>query len=184
MANLLLAYDTLEGQTRKIAQRLAEAFVGSGHQVRVIDLRKPPAGLSLDGYDALLVGASVHFGKHSRRLSDFVHRHQAALETTSAGFFSVSLSAAGTEKERSDARRFVEEFLRSTGWRPTKTATFAGGLLYRDYGLLKRWMMKKIARDAGKDTDTSRNHEYTDWNAVEQFASEFLSGLDQRSAKP
>ena len=37
--------------------------------------------------------------------------------------------------------------------------------------------MKKIARDAGKDTDTSKNHEYTDWKAVDQFVSGFLSHL-------
>ena len=40
-------------------------------------------------------------------------------------------------------------------------ATFAGALRYRDYGLLKRLMMKWIARQEGGDTDTSRNYEYT-----------------------
>ena len=41
-------------------------------------------------------------------------------------------------------------------------------------------MMKKIARDAGKDTDTSKNHEYTDWNAVAQFVGGFLAHLEQQ----
>ena len=41
----------------------------------------------------------------------------------------------------------------------------------------KRWMLKKIARQAGKDTDTSKNHEYTNWKAVDQFVSGFLSHL-------
>ncbi len=59
-------------------------------------------------------------------------------------------------------------------WSPTIKETVAGGLAYRRYGLLKRWMMKRIARDAGGDTDTSKNHEYTDWQAVDQFVTEFL----------
>jgi menaquinone-dependent protoporphyrinogen oxidase len=49
---------------------------------------------------------------------------------------------------------------------------------YREYNFLKRRMMKKIAKQGGKDTDTSRNHEYTDWNAVNQFVSGFLAHLD------
>lgn len=60
------------------------------------------------------------------------------------------------------------------------TATFGGGLLYREYGFVKRWIMTKIARDAGKDTDTSKNHEYTDWTAVDPFVSGFLVHLDQQ----
>ena len=75
------------------------------------------------------------------------------------------------------ASRFVEEFLQETGGTPALKATFAGGLLYREYGFLRRWMMKKIAKQAGKDTDTSKNHEYTDWKAVDQFVSGFLSHL-------
>jgi menaquinone-dependent protoporphyrinogen oxidase len=39
--------------------------------------------------------------------------------------------------------------------------------------------MKRIAKHAGGSTDTSRDHEYTDWVALEQFvaalAEEFSS---------
>lgn len=38
-------------------------------------------------------------------------------------------------------------------------------------------MMKKIAKDAGKDTDTSKNYEYTDWNAVNRFTASLLGRL-------
>jgi len=39
--------------------------------------------------------------------------------------------------------------------------------------------MRKIARNSGKDMDTSKNHEYTDWAAVDQFVGEFLAELEQ-----
>jgi menaquinone-dependent protoporphyrinogen oxidase len=146
----------------------------------VIDIRRPPKGFSPDGFDAIIVGASIHMSKHSRQLSEFVGRHISRLNVVPSGFFSVSLSAAGSEKERADASRFVEEFLTQAGWNPAIKATLAGGLRYREYNFLKRWMMKKIARDAGKDTDTSKNHEYTDWNAVAQFVGEFLAHLEQQ----
>lgn len=175
MTKILIAYDTTEGQTRKIAQRMADVISQSGHDAQVIDIRRPPSGFSFDGFEGVLVGASVHLGKHSRQLSEFVSRQKARLEAVPSGFFSVSLSAAGSDKERADASRFVDEFLEHAAWTPTIKATFAGGLLYREYGFLKRWVMKKIARDAGKDMDTSRNHEYTDWDAVDRFVRMFLS---------
>lgn len=184
MAQLLIAYDTTEGQTRKIAQYMGEVASRSGHEVKVIDIRRPPAGFSLVGVDAVLVGGSVHMGKHSRRLVVFVRRHLDGLKALPAGFFSVSLSAAGSEKEKDDARRYLAEFLGQAGWSPAVTATFGGGgLLYREYGLLKRWIMKRIARDAGKETETSTNHEYTDWQAVDQFVRGFLAHLQQPQAE-
>jgi menaquinone-dependent protoporphyrinogen oxidase len=37
--------------------------------------------------------------------------------------------------------------------------------------------MRFIVRMARGDTDTSRDYEYTDWSAVERFASEFAARL-------
>jgi len=33
--------------------------------------------------------------------------------------------------------------------------------------------MRAISRREGGDTDMARDHEYTDWRAVEQFARDF-----------
>ena len=62
---------------------------------------------------------------------------------------------------------------------PLQVGYFGGALLYRQYGLLKRLMMKKIVRDkpGNLSLDTSRNHEYTEWDDVQRFAEEFLRRL-------
>ena len=69
MSRILIAYDTTEGQTRKIAQHLGDFVRRAGHDTQVIDNRRLPSGFSLDGFHAILVGGSIHMGKHSRRLS-------------------------------------------------------------------------------------------------------------------
>jgi menaquinone-dependent protoporphyrinogen oxidase len=38
-----------------------------------------------------------------------------------------------------------------------------------------RWYMKRASRRHGGSTDTSRDHEYTDWAQVERFASDILA---------
>jgi menaquinone-dependent protoporphyrinogen oxidase len=128
MTSILIAYDTTEGQTRNIAQHIADAIARSDKEVEVIDIRHPSTGFALDGVDAILIGASIHMSKHSRQLSEFVHRRIGRLNAVPSGFFSVSLSAAGSEQERADASRFVEEFLQQTGWNPAIKTTIAGGL--------------------------------------------------------
>ena len=68
MLRILIAYDTTEGQTRKIAQNVVDAIARSGKEVQVIDIRRPLTGFTLDGFDAILIGASIHMSKHSRQL--------------------------------------------------------------------------------------------------------------------
>lgn len=59
-----------------------------------------------------------------------------------------------------------------TGWHPTRVKPVAGALLYTKYGLLLRFVMKLIAKRAGGATDTSRDHKYTDWVALDRFVDE------------
>ena len=54
---------------------------------------------------------------------------------------------------------------------------FAGALVYTRYGWLKRRIMRRIAEADGRDVDTSRDHEYTDWQAVREFTTDFLTLL-------
>jgi menaquinone-dependent protoporphyrinogen oxidase len=82
MSHILIAYDTTEGQTRKIAQRMADAVAGAGHEVQLNDIRKLPSGFSVDQFDAAVVGASIHLGKHSRQFTEFVVRYRTNLEKT------------------------------------------------------------------------------------------------------
>ena len=42
--------------------------------------------------------------------------------------------------------------------------------MYTQYGWFKRRVMRAIVKREGGDTDMSHDYEYTDWNAVDQFA--------------
>jgi menaquinone-dependent protoporphyrinogen oxidase len=56
-------------------------------------------------------------------------------------------------------------------------ALVAGRLAYTQYGFFKRWIMRAIARREGGSTDTTRDHEYTDWDAVTRFADEVVAAV-------
>ncbi|MFC6726091.1 flavodoxin domain-containing protein, partial [Halobium palmae] len=100
-----------------------------------------------------------------------------ALNDRPTAFLSVSLSASD-EATRAEAEGYVDEFLAETGWTPDATLAVAGAVPYTKYGFLKRLLMKRIVGKRGGDTDTSRDYEYTDWDAVDEFAAAFAVAAD------
>ena len=180
MMRLLIPYGTTEGQTARISEYVADVIRGHGHEADVVDL-KGSADPVPDDYDAVIVGASIHMGKHESYVRDFVKENRDALERLPTAFFSVSLAA---HDDMEEAEGYIEEFVRKTGWRPAKVGLFGGALLYTQYGFIKRHLMKKIARDKGNpDTDTSHDYVYTEWDGVKHFVEEFLETLDPEAAR-
>ena len=171
MARFVILYATHEGQTAKIAHEIAGVLRADGHEVkaaRPVDL--PPDG-SLDGYDAVVIGSPIHKGEHDASIVAWAKRNRDSLEARHGAFFSVSLAAAGdTDEDRKGVRECLDRFFEATGWRPALVAAFAGALAYSQYGLVMRFIMKRIAASHGGDTDVSRDYEYTDWDSVVRFA--------------
>jgi len=177
MSSVLILYATTEGQTARIAERIAQTLRGRGHAAEICPASSDRAGPGLATYDAVIVGASIHYGRHPGYLRSLVRSQRDTLEALPSAFFSVSLSAGGPGAKPKAARRYLEVFLRQTGWNPRQTATFAGALQFSKYGAVKRLLMIVFVGLGGGDTDTSRDYEYTDWGAVERFAETFTQRL-------
>ena len=175
MTKILIPYGTTEGQTAKIAEFIADVIRGHGDEVDAVDIKEVRDAL-LVGYDGVIVGASIHMGKHDKHVVEFVRENRDMLEGLPSAFFSVSLAAHGDTEE---AEGYVEQFEQETGWRPAKIALFGGSLFYTHYGFVKRHVMKRIARDkpGHLGTDTSRDYVYTEWDGVRRFAEDFLTDL-------
>jgi menaquinone-dependent protoporphyrinogen oxidase len=176
---ILIVYGSQHGQAAKIALRIAERLRRQGdEEVTVLCGDDLPLGLALDGYSGVVVGASVRFGRHQRYIERFVREHARELAVKPSVFFSVSGSGAGkSTAERREAEAAVSRFLAATGWRALEVATFGGAIAYTKYGAVTRWLMRSLARRKGVSTDISRDHELTDWRAVERFADRFLALL-------
>jgi menaquinone-dependent protoporphyrinogen oxidase len=175
VSRIYLPYATSEGQTAKIAEYIAEVVRAHGHEAETADIKTAQAGVP-DGVDGVVVGASIHLGKHDKHARTYVTENLPVLQRLPSAFYSVSLAAHG---DRSEAEGYVEEFETQTGWRPARIALFGGALRYTEYGFVKRHMMKKIAAEKPGilGTDISRDYVYTEWDGVRRFAEDFLSDL-------
>ncbi|MCC6629099.1 MAG: protoporphyrinogen oxidase [Chloroflexi bacterium] len=177
MARLLIVYGTSEGQTARIAGRIAAVVRDRGHEVALLDVKQTPRDLALAGYDIVAIGASVHAGHYPGAVGSFITKHVVQLRDMPTAFYSVSLTAASAKpEERAEAERLARAFVTAAGWEPARLVSFAGALPYTRYNRLMRWFMSRMARSGGSaDTDTSRDYEYTDWAAVERFAIDLLA---------
>ena len=173
---LLIVYATREGQTRKIAFRLADHLRGSGAEVEVHDARRP-FSLALRDFDHLIFGASMHAGGLEKEIRDFIARHQAEISARPRSFFLVLLSAATKDKTLRDEwlRDAESKFKEQIPVVFDHFEMVAGALRYSQYPLPLKWIMQRIARQAGEGTDISQDYEYTDWDQVKNFAKTIAS---------
>ncbi len=172
--HVLVVYGTSYGQTARIARRIESELADRGFRVSVFDVADLPRTLRLDAFDGVLVGASLIVGGYQRTIRAFVRRHVVALNSMPSGFFAVSGSAGSANPaERAEARKIASAFLAHVGWRPTVCASIAGAIRFTQYNVVLRQVMKRISRKEGVSTDTSHDHEYTDWSQVAQFAASF-----------
>jgi menaquinone-dependent protoporphyrinogen oxidase len=179
MAKLAIIYATSEGQTRKIAEHIAGVARGHGHTVEVVDVKQVPKGFALEVFDAAIIGASIHAGQYPAAIVDFCQRQRPYLSRTPSAFYTVCLTAKDeTPAATAQVHQYISQFQQATGWQPAKVGIFAGALLYRQYGFLKRFVMRRIAKGQGGETDTSRDWEYTDWAAVTRFAEDYFAAVD------
>lgn len=176
MSNVMIIYGTSYGQTAKIVERIADRLKVAGHRVTLWRGATIPAESTVGDFDAFLVAGSVLYGRHQRYLAEFVRRNLGTLNARPSAFVSVCGALIGQwGPGQEEARKYVARFLARTGWKPRLTRSFPGGLPYTRYGFITRWIMKSISRKTGRPTDTSRDWDFTDWEAVDRFAADFES---------
>src|SRR5262245_30070031 len=149
MARVLVLFASTDGQTGRIADRIAarlrrDGHVGDVEHAEALDLTRV-----IEGYDGVIVGGGVRYGSHPKRLEETVRRNRAAIEARPTAFFSVCLSAGGPGAKPKEAAHYVEQFLERTGLQPHTVASFAGALLYTKYNFFIRLLMRFIVGHAG-----------------------------------
>jgi menaquinone-dependent protoporphyrinogen oxidase len=187
MNPVLILYATREGHTRRIAEHIAATIRARGLRAEVVDAAGVKEPFDLDAYSAALLAGSVHDRKHEPELVAFVKVHRSALAGMPAAFLSVSLAEAIVEAPAASpvlrsaaatgAQELIDKFFEETDWHPAHVKPVAGALAYTRYGAMTRFAMRLTAKLAHIPTDTSHDHELTDWVALDRFVGEFVATI-------
>ena len=179
--NIGIYFSSKHGQTGKIAHFLGECFTGRGWDAYVTDLHDGAAGTpEVNNFSAVLIGAPMYMHHYPEAVREFIVRNRMELMALpSTGFFSTCLAATpGTREAQLESLAPVRQFLDEVSWTPDWIASFPGALNYREYNPIVRSIMKRISRQEGGPTDTSKDCELTRWEEVSRFAQDFDEGAE------
>lgn len=171
---VLIVFETVEGQTRKIAQWTADQVGKSGHEVVVFDTAEKTGPVSFDGIDKVILAASVHERRHPKNFETFIAAHLGELDARDTLLMSVSLAAAFPEGAE-EARDFLIEMEMRTKFTPTKEALVAGAVRTSSYDYFSAMVMRLVVLRERNYNLSDGEREFTDWAALEKTLSEFLA---------
>ena len=174
MASVIMVYSTTDGHTRKICERLREVIEQQQHEVTLTELT-PDSEIDLDGYERVVIGASIRYGKHRPEVAEFVEQNIAVLQSKPSAFFSVNAVARKPEKRDPDTNPYVRKFLQSISWKPPVLGSFAGKIDYPKYGFVDKTMIRFIMWMTKGPTVPNGVFEFTDWDAVDDFGRKISS---------
>jgi menaquinone-dependent protoporphyrinogen oxidase len=169
MAQILIIYASVDGQTRKICQHIEQILCTDGHCIQLQPLEET-VNTDLPAYDQLIIGASIRYGRHNPLVVKLIQQHTSLLRTRPWAFFSVNLTARKPEKCQPKSNPYLCRMLKSLPCQPDELAVFAGMLNYPAYSAIDRLLIRMIMWITGGPTDPATVMEYTDWMQVEGFA--------------
>jgi len=170
MDNTLIIYSSTDGHTETICKRISN-FLDDKNETKIMSL-DDATKLDLTSFNKIIIGASIRYGKHSKKLYKFITVNKKVLDQKQSIFFSVNVVARKLEKNTPETNPYIEKFLKISNWRPKKIGVFAGRVDYPNYGFFDKYVIKLIMFLTNGPTDTSQSYEFTDWSKVDEFAKE------------
>ena len=141
---LLVAYASAYGSTVEVAAEIGQTLAAAGWQV---DVRPVGEVHALDGYQAVLIGSAVQFGRWLPEALAFVQAQQAALSQLPVALFCVHIHNLGNDaKSRRGRLAYLDELRPLVNLR--SEAFFAGRFDRRGAAqMLPAWVARFIPDD-------------------------------------
>ena len=170
MSNTLIIYSSTDGHTENICKRISN-FLNNKNEFKILSLDEA-SKIDLTVFNQIIIGASIRYGKHSKKLYKFITLNKSVLDQKQSTFFSVNVVARKSEKNTPETNPYIKKFLKISKWKPKKIGVFAGKVDYPNYSFFDKYIIKLIMFITNGPTDTSQTYEFTDWSKVDQFAKE------------
>jgi len=167
---ILIIYSSTDGHTKKICEVIKENLINKGelHLTSIENVHET----NIQFYDYIIIGASIRYGKHNRKVFDFIEKNLNIIEKKKNAFFSVNVVARKNEKNTPETNPYIKKFLSKTRWKPKKLGVFAGKVDYPNYSFLNKQIIRFIMFITKGPIDTSKSFEFTNWDNVKKFAQE------------
>lgn len=167
MRKIGIIYSSVDGQTLKICKKLNAYFNEKQIKTELYSIDDFHGNI-LD-FHTLVIGASIRYGNHNKKVSEFIENNKGVLKEIKTAFFSVNLVARKEDKNLASTNPYLIKFIKKINWQPDFLDVFAGKLDYKSYPFFDRLMIKLIMKMTHGPTKTDEPIEYTDWKRVESL---------------
>ena len=166
----LIIYSSIDGQTKRICETIKN-HLALNERIKIISLNEVNE-VNLEKVEKIIIGASIRYGRHNKKVQNFVIKNKDILESKKTAFFSVNVVARKKEKSTPETNPYVKKFLAKTKWKPNKVAVFGGKVDYPNYNFINRNVIRFIMMITNGPTNTDNSYEFTNWEMVKKFALE------------
>jgi menaquinone-dependent protoporphyrinogen oxidase len=179
MAKVLVAYSSWAGSTRSIAENIAETAKDKNGMEADLMLTKEVK--SLDDYQAILLGTSIHMGNTSRAFKGFLRRFRKELTDKPVAIFVV---CANMQDDCSENREETTGWLNKTlqkfpDIKPLSIGLFSGALYiegneYKNLNPMAKKMIHSMEENMMKEQGKT---DFRDMAKVAEWTQEVLKKI-------
>jgi menaquinone-dependent protoporphyrinogen oxidase len=160
---VLVSAATRHGSTAEVAAAIARVLAASG---LAVDVAAPDTVADVTGYDAVVIGSAVYYGRWLPTALDLIRRSRQALPALPVWLFSVG--PIGARPPASGEIAFAKELVSRTKARGHRT--FPGRLDRARLGWIERLIMTVMNAPSG---------DFRDWPAISGWAHAIAADLTQ-----
>lgn len=166
-----ILFATRDGQSRRIAERIALRLTAIGVDPRLMDLGNArPTPNDLKSGEPIIVLAAVRYGKHLPEAEQFLADYKRLASPPPLVLLSVNLTARKPGKDTAEGNVYLRKLIHRHGLKPALAQAIPGRLDYARYTWLDRQLIRFIMVLTGGPTDPTACVEYTVWDKVDALA--------------
>jgi len=153
----LIIYESLHGSSEKCATRLKELIGGEIQLARLSENDK----ISLNPFENVIIGGSIHMGVIQSRVQNFVMKHQNLLLEKQLGLFLCCMEEGETARQQ-----FAKAYPAGLRDHAVASGLFGGEFNFKKMNFFERKITKKI-------TGVKNSVSKIDDNEIVKFAGKF-----------
>jgi menaquinone-dependent protoporphyrinogen oxidase len=166
-----LFYATRDGQSQRIAERIADRLADHGIRALPQNLASAlPPPISLAATRLVVVVAAVRYGRPLPEADQFLASYRALRDPPPLALLSVNLTARKPGKDTIEGNVYLRKSIARHRLVPVLALAIAGRLDYSRYGWLDRQLIRFIMKLTGGPTDPAVCVDFTPWDVVDDVA--------------
>ena len=172
---IAVIFESLEGQTKKIAAFVEDRLQKAGHDVQLFDAADRNASLELDQVEKVVLAAPVHERRHPKEFEVLLAAESEALNALPTMMLSVSLKAS-LKEGMDEAQEYVTEMSMRCGVSFDREVLVAGAVRTESYGYFESQIIHNVVLDGVAVDLVDGVREFTDWTALGDQVDQFVAG--------